>query len=61
MDLDKLTNEFKVEVNDRAEQVDPGDEYCWLSLTAGWALGKGLSIDDAETFSHHIRYDTDLG
>lgn len=56
-----LVQEFKTEVNDKASEIDPHDEYCWSSLTAGWALANGLSPDDANEFASYIRYNTDLG
>lgn len=58
---DELEEQFKKEVNDRAEEVDPGQEEDWKSLTLGWAIAKGLSPQDAITFALHIRYHTELG
>lgn len=52
---------FKKEVHDRAAEVDPTNEYDWLCLTIGWALGKGAEPEDAALFAVHIRYQTDLG
>jgi len=52
---------FKVEVHDKAAEVDPGQEEDWRSLTLGWALAKGLTPEEAHEFSFHIRYNTELG
>jgi len=52
---------FKVEVYDKGDEVDPGGEFCWRSLTVGWALAKGLSPESAYEFANHIRYHTELG
>jgi hypothetical protein len=52
---------FKIEVHDKAEEVNPNDEHDWLSLTLGWAVAKGLSTDAAADFALYVRYHTDLG
>ncbi len=57
----ELAQAFKVEVHDRAAEVDPDSDYPWLHLTVGWAIGKGLSPEDANEFASYIRYETDLG
>ena len=64
--MDERTKEtwtalFKKEVNDRAKDVDPGNDQDWFSLTLGWAIGKGLSPDEAHDFARYIRYETPLG
>lgn len=58
---DRTIEAFKTEVHDKGSEIDPGDEYDWWSLTLGWALGKGMSPDDASSFATHIRYNTSLG
>lgn len=52
---------WKEEVFDRNAEVDPGKEQDWFSLCLGWALGKGMSLDEAHNFAIHIRYHTNLG
>lgn len=52
---------FAREVFDRSDEIDPDSEADWASLTTGWALAKGMSPHDANTFAWHIRYHTDLG
>lgn len=54
-------DQFKVEIHDRAKEIDEQDRLEWHSLALGWAIGKGLSPDEAWKFSMHIRYHTDLG
>lgn len=54
-------DQFKAEIHDRAEEVDPSNEYDWWSLTLGWAIGKGMDPETAAEFATHIRYHTDLG
>ena len=49
------------EVSSRSNQIDPNNELCWLSLTVGWAIAKGLNTVQAIDYAHHIRYETDLG
>lgn len=60
-DKDGLSTLFKSEVTDKASEIDPSSEQDWFSLTLGWALAKGLSVDDAHDFALHIRYNTELG
>jgi hypothetical protein len=52
---------YKSEINDKAIEIDPNNEYDWFSLTMGWALAKGLSPIKALKFSSYIRYETELG
>jgi hypothetical protein len=62
-DLEKkfYTIAFKAEINDRAEEIDSSNEQDWFSLTLGWAIGKGLTPEDAHEFARYIRYETPLG
>lgn len=66
----EMVDLFELEMPDRAPQIDPNDEYGWYELTLGWAIGKGMSINDdpenadlnsAHAFASYIRYNTDLG
>jgi len=61
---------FKKEVHDRAGLIDPGCEEDWKSLTIGWAVAKGMSLEvtdpmtevsEVHNFALYIRYYTDLG
>lgn len=54
-------NSFKIHVHNHGTEIDPDDEQDWYSLTLGWALAKGLSIEQSHKFATHIRYHTDLG
>lgn len=56
-----LTEQFKKECSDRSPEIDPDGEFCWESLTMGWAIAKGLDPEDAYDFAVYIRYKTDLG
>jgi hypothetical protein len=56
-----LERKFKLEVHDRSNAIDHSNEQDWFSLTLGWAIGKGLSPDEANDFAFHIRYHTKLG
>ena len=51
---------FKTEVADRASEIDPSSEQDWFSITLGWAIAKGLSVEDAHEFATHLRYGTSL-
>ena len=57
----ELILEFKNNVDENASTVDPADCEDWHSLTIGWALGKGLTIEDSHKFAAFIRYFTELG
>lgn len=48
--LNSLLHEFKVQVYDNAEEIDPFDDEDWESLAKGWALGKGLEASKCEEF-----------
>lgn len=56
-----LVKTFKTECHDRADEIDPGQEWDWHDLTVGWAVAKGLAPEDARDFAIYIRYNTDLG
>jgi hypothetical protein len=58
---ESLIDQFKTEVSDRADDVDPSSDHDWFSLTLGWAIAKGLEPEPAHTFAIYIRYHTDLG
>lgn len=60
-ETDPIVKQFKSEVSDLSEEIDSADELCWLSLTVGWALAKGMDPETANLFAVWIRYSTDLG
>ena len=60
-DMQNLIELFKKEVHDRAAEVDPDNKHDWCDLTYGWAIGKGLPLEEAKEFAYHIRYKTNLG
>lgn len=41
---------------DKSKDIDPYDQEDWRSLAIGFALGKGLAIDDAHDFVHHLMF-----
>lgn len=55
-----LERKFKLEVYNRANDIDPDDDQDWFSLTLGWAIAKGLSPEEAINFALYIRYDAKL-
>jgi hypothetical protein len=57
---EELVNQFKIEVVDRAGEIDGSDSQDWFSLTLGWAIAKGVEPADAHDFAIHIRYDSGL-
>ena len=49
------------EVYDKGGEIDPKNELDWMTLTLGWALGKGIDINTAHELAIFIRYQTHLG
>jgi hypothetical protein len=56
-DKDRLLEEFRMGICLRHKQVDPDEELDWFSLSYGFFIARGASIDDAHTLSRHARYD----
>lgn len=50
-----LVAQWMAQVFDDADNVDPGDCEDWASLALGFALGNGLTIEDAKTFVAILR------
>lgn len=59
--MQSWAQQFRTEVWTKSNEIDPGDERDWRSLTLGWALGRGMNPKDADSFSRYIRYETDMG
>lgn len=59
-ELEPFLAMFKQEVDKRSASIDPDNEYCWLSLTVGWAIAKGMKPNDAHEFASYVRYNTDM-
>lgn len=57
----KWIDVYKQEIDDRAEEIDPSNNEDWFSMTLGWAIAKGMSIDAAGSFAVYIRHHTDMG
>lgn len=47
---------FATEITDRETEIDESEEQDWYSLSLGWALGKGLSVDESHALSIYLRY-----
>lgn len=61
LNLDAYVEQFKNEVSSKAQDIDSTQSQDWFSLTLGWAIGKGMSVEEAHSFASFIRYQTDLG
>lgn len=48
---------FRKEVCEVCGKVDPGDQYDWFSLSLGFFLALGLSLDVSHRLSLWCRYD----
>lgn len=59
-EIHALVEQFRAEVTERAEEVDPGGDYDWHDLTLGWALAKGLTPDASVKFAQYVTGYTDL-
>lgn len=59
--MDQITKEWKQDVYDRSDRVDPENGEDWYSLALGYALGKGHSPEFSIKFANYIRYETDFG
>lgn len=57
---DERLSEFAEQVTQFSEDIDPDNERCWLSLTVGWAVAKGMTGEDANDFATWVRYETEL-
>jgi len=56
-----LLKQFELEVYNKSDEIDPGDEKDWYSITLGWAIGKGETPAKAHDFVRYVRYSTKLG
>lgn len=46
-------NEHNVEENCIGSLVDPDNDCDWQDMALGWAIAKGLSIEEAHKFAYH--------
>ena len=49
---DMLAILFKVEILDQDKAIDPEETYEWETLVYGWALGKGLTPQEALKYAN---------
>jgi hypothetical protein len=57
MDKQKLVAAYKAEIVARADSIDPDSVHDWESMALGWAIGKGLTVKEAQEFGREaIRY-----
>lgn len=48
------------EIVNRASEIDPTEEKDWEVMIFGWAIGKGMSIQDADDFASQVSYEIAL-
>jgi hypothetical protein len=53
---ESLIAAWRYEVCNQANEIDPEDEHDWHSLFVGFALGHGLSIEDATDYKFYEQY-----
>jgi hypothetical protein len=51
---------FKREMWGFRAKIDPQGMYDWIDITYGWALGKGMDIEEAKDLAIHIHYHENL-
>ncbi len=47
MDLHKIKDRWIEEVYDKADEVDPGEDYIWSNLLLGFLMGAGLPLAES--------------
>lgn len=52
---------FKVEIDDKQDTLELHNTKDWTCIILGWAIGKGLTIKEAQDFVRHIAENTELG
>ena len=50
----KVVGEWGDMICRHSKQVDPGDELQWESMFIGFAIGRGLTIDEATDYDLYI-------
>lgn len=45
---------WQEEISDHQDKIDPGAHEDWYSMALGWAIAKGMSLDDACDFAHDV-------
>jgi hypothetical protein len=50
----KMMAEWKKEIFDKANEIDPHDEFTWSALAIGFFIGKGKSIAQARDLLREI-------
>jgi len=53
----KEVDDFKKDVCDDSNVIDPNDELDWFTLSYGYFLAKGMNAVNAYTLSIIVRYD----
>jgi hypothetical protein len=48
-----LEKEWVETIYDKSQEIDPGGEIDWCNMAYGWALGKGMSIEEASSFANN--------
>lgn len=51
---------FDEEILTRQKQVDPYYLEDWYSLALGWAIAKGMTLDEAHEFAGLLRYKSEV-
>ena len=57
MNIQEIYGEaFKKDVCEWSSEIDPSGEYDWYALSLGWAIAKGLTVEDVHSFAIWVRY-----
>lgn len=54
--MSELYQQFRIEIIAKTSDIDPNADYDWYALSLGWAIAKGLTVEDAHRFALYARY-----
>ena len=54
----QAAKDYKRLVCDQSDEVDSGNERDWFSLSLGFFMGRGLTLDEAHDLSLWVAYET---
>jgi len=50
--MDKIVEEWKTQVYEESDAVDPDDQFDWEGVAMGFLIAKGLSLGEARDVYH---------
>lgn len=46
-----LVDLYKEQIVSHAAEIDPSDRHDWESMALGWAIGRGMTVEEADEFA----------